>query len=169
MMNQDNSSNDSSSSPREIPPMNPFEQRVRQNMERPDVHKEVTIPKKREVIETKEIKRPIREEVNPFSNKDNPFKPKVTEIEDNDEKELEFDVDELVKKIDAKIAELEREEALERQKAKTRGPSSDKTTVVPKSSEQKPVIEEETKKPVDINLNELEEDDDDFFDDFFDN
>ena len=170
MMNQDsNSSNDSSEGPTKVPPMNPFEQRMKQSMERKDVPKEVTIPKEREIPETKEIKPPVREEVNPFSNGNIPFKPKVADPDDNDEKELEFDVDELVKKIDAKIAELEREEALERQKSKTRGPSSDKPTVVPKYTEEKPVINEETKKPVDINLNELEEDDDDFFDDFFDN
>ena len=171
MMNQDAaSSGEGSSAPKGMPPVNPFEQRMKQNLEKPDVSKEVTIPKEREVRETTEFKPPVREETTPFNNA-SPFRQKPTDVvdDDNDEKDLEFDVDELVKKIDAKIAELEREEALERQKAKSRGPSSQTTTVAPKNTLEQTVIEEETKKPVDINLNELEEDDDDFFDDFFDN
>ena len=98
------------------------------------------------------------------------------EEDDNDD----FDVDELVRKIDAKIAELEREEKEEKEreaKARTRsGTSSKKGTVQIEQTAPKietneiktnTNIEKEIKEP-DLTLNE-EEDDDDFFDDFFDN
>jgi hypothetical protein len=98
------------------------------------------------------------------------------EDDDDDEKELEFDVDELVRKIDAKIAELEREEELERQKgSKTKGPSSikEEATVVnnvqPVQATPSVNVNVQVEKPANIELEELDEDDDDFFDDFFDN
>ena len=93
--------------------------------------------------------------------KPNPFPSIDVKEDEDDQDELEFDVDELVKKIDAKIAELEREEALERQKSKSKGASSTKETT--------PVVETPQQKPTNLNLEELDEDDDDFFDDFFDN
>ena len=79
-----------------------------------------------------------------------------------------FDVDELVKKIDAKIAELEEEE--KRNKAKEVSHQEIKPTPTidnVKPLETTPVVENKT------NVNNLElsddESDDDFFDDFFDN
>ena len=79
-----------------------------------------------------------------------------------------FDVDELVKKIDAKIAELEEEE--KRNKAQEVSHQEIKTTPPidnVKPLETTPVVENKT------NVNNLElsddESDDDFFDDFFDN
>ena len=100
------------------------------------------------------------------------------EEDDNDD----FDVDELVRKIDAKIAELEKEEREEKEreaKARTRsGIASKKETV--QIEQTAPKIEtneiktntntniiKEIKEP-DLTLDE-EDDDDDFFDDFFDN
>lgn len=79
-----------------------------------------------------------------------------------------FDVDELVKKIDAKIAELEEEE--KRNKAQEASHQEIKPTPPidnVKPLETTPVVENKT------NVNNLElsddESDDDFFDDFFDN
>lgn len=79
-----------------------------------------------------------------------------------------FDVDELVKKIDAKIAELEEEE--NRNKAQEASHQEIKPTPPidnVKPLETTPVVENKT------NVNNLElsddESDDDFFDDFFDN
>lgn len=91
-------------------------------------------------------------------------------MDDNKPKEPKpsFDVDELVKKIDAKIAELEKEEAMNKQKQQQQQQSS-----IPKPikdiSPVKEVVtpkKEEPKKQVDLKLDD--EDDDDFFDDFFD-
>ena len=67
-----------------------------------------------------------------------------------------FDVDELVRKIDAKIAELEKEEALNKEKEK---------------EEKEEKLEESPIKEVNSNINlnlDENETDDDFFDDFFD-
>ena len=69
-----------------------------------------------------------------------------------------FDIDELVKKIDAKIAELEKEEEMNKKAEEAAKPRP----VTNESS----VKKEEAKKSVDLNLDD--EDDDDFFDDFFD-
>ena len=90
-----------------------------------------------------------------------------------------FDVDELVKKIDAKIAELEKEEAVNKQKEQERldamklkeaKPIDDNskvkevvTTPIPEIEE---VSKEQPKKEVNLSLDD--DDDDDFFDDFFD-
>jgi len=97
--------------------------------------------------------------------------PPIKETEDD---EIEFDVDELVKKIDAKIAELEREEALERQRSKSMGGSTttvetEKRPVITESTPTVAVTKEEPKQTETIVLNDIDEDDDDFFDDFFDN
>ena len=90
-----------------------------------------------------------------------------------------FDVDELVKKIDAKIAELEKEEAMNKQKqqqkldaikSKEEKPVKDvspvKEVVSEPVPEVKPVVKEQPKKEVNLSLDD--DDDDDFFDDFFD-
>ena len=82
-----------------------------------------------------------------------------------------FNVDDLVKRIDAKIAELEEEERLEKEKEE-----ANKTTVPP-VIEEKPVVVEEPKDKEVVNINEIsnddkklyvdDTDDDNFFDDFF--
>ena len=81
--------------------------------------------------------------------KDNPF--------DKPKSNSSFDVDELVKRIDAKIAELEEEERLEKEKEKEKkkleADDSDKDFDVTETYEKS--------KPVSIS-------DDQFFDDFFD-
>lgn len=107
---------------------------------------------------------------------------------------LGFDVDELMKKIDAKIAELEEEEKQNANKDKARPsqPSTSKVEQKPletkvastKSVEAKPVedkvissnsslesvsVTSEKEKPMGNNLVLDDEDDDEFFDDFFDN
>ena len=99
-----------------------------------------------------------------------PFKPPVSSTpvpqpvveEDDDDDDLGFDVDELVKKIDAKIAELEAEEQRNKEEEK-------KTETVSEVNEKPevsttPVVDN---KPVNLKLDDQEEDDD-FFDDFFD-
>ena len=98
---------------------------------------------------------------------------------DGESKKPSFDVDELVKKIDAKIAELEKEEAMNKQKqqqevdatkSKEEKPVKDvslvKEVVSEPIPEVKPVEKEQPKKEVNLSLDD--EDDDDFFDDFFD-
>lgn len=97
---------------------------------------------------------------------------------DGEVKKTSFDVDELVKKIDAKIAELEKEEAMNKQKQqKVDATKSKEETLVKDVSpvkevvsepipEVKPVEKERPKKEVNLSLDD--EDDDDFFDDFFD-
>jgi hypothetical protein len=81
--------------------------------------------------------------------------PKQVEEDDDD---LGFDVDELVRKIDAKIAELEAEEKREAEEEEKKRQSQ--------IQEEPPVNTEPTTAP--IKLDEAD-DDDDFFDDFFDN
>ena len=112
---------------------------------------------------------------NPMPRQDNPINNNampsfLNPNMDNKPKETKpsFDVDELVKKIDAKIAELEKEEAMNKQKQQQQQQSS-----IPKPikdiSPVKEVVtpkKEEPKKQVDLKLDD--EDDDDFFDDFFD-
>ena len=123
---------------------------------------------------------------------------KKDEVDDDDD-DLGFDVDELVKKIDAKIAELEAEEKRnkEKEEAEKKAASIPSVTSTPMSTIErlpeevierefdnkyeekveenyisKPIkpLGEEVKKPSNVNLN-LDDDseDDDFFDDFFDN
>lgn len=79
----------------------------------------------------------------------------------------DFDVDELVRKIDAKIAELEEEEKKNNENNKPESKNSSNT----KNDEQKGSNndKQEQKAPsIDITLDD-DDDDDDFFDDFFDN
>ena len=106
--------------------------------------------------------------------------PSMGNESNNATKKPSFDVDELVKKIDAKIAELEKEEAMNKQKqqqkleamkAKEPKPVKDVSPVkevvnspIPEVSEMPKV--EQPKKEVNLSLDD--DDDDDFFDDFFD-
>ncbi len=94
--------------------------------------------------------------------------------------DLGFDVNELVKKIEAKIEELEAEEKRNKEESKktTKEPNQEesaKTTSpsAPSSEEEKktnsdPMINEKEKEKADLTLSD-DDDDDDFFDDFFDN
>ena len=73
-----------------------------------------------------------------------------------------FDVDELVKKIDAKIAELEKEEAQNQKEQEM------EKTIPPVEEKQSLPVSEPVKNEKDVPLEIPEDDDDDFFDDFFD-
>ena len=81
-----------------------------------------------------------------------------------------FNVDELVKKIDAKIAELEEEERKEREEQEKKKQLEKAESIDDKKNEE--ALHEEgpiaNKVNKDIVIND-EDDDDDFFDDFFDN
>ena len=106
--------------------------------------------------------------------------------DDDDDEDLGFDVDELVKKIDAKIAQLEEEERLEKEKIAKKAEQEKKveqmkldeaatsSVVVKKPTlssdlpKLDPIPEIVEPKKNNIDLNE-DIDDDDFFDDFFDN
>ena len=114
----------------------------------------------------------------------------LEKVEDDDDEELGFDVDELVKKIDAKIAELEAEEKKEKEEKEKKKKEEERrnqqvreqpkpeinsiNSVIEEKKEEpierltteKPV--EEKKEPINLDL-EDDQDDDDFFDDFFDN
>ena len=102
--------------------------------------------------------------------------PQPSEYDDEDE-DLGFDVDELVKKIDAKIAELEEEERRNKEEEERNKP---KEVVAPAPAPQVNSIEsvhEKVDEPTqsipkldgnNLNLDDGD-DDDDFFDDFFDN
>lgn len=84
-----------------------------------------------------------------------------------------INVDDLVKKIDAKIAELEAEERAakkkEEEEKRKMSTSSESTTVNNKKVVDAELLKEEpVKKNVDLTLDD-DDDDDDFFDDFFDN
>ena len=112
---------------------------------------------------------------NPFESI--PKRPAARPPMDKDEEDDEsggFDVDELVRKIDAKIAELEEEEKKEQQNNKEIRKEPEKkepeikeeVNEEPKLVETKPEIKPKT--PT-INLDLEDEEDDEFFDDFFDN
>ena len=94
--------------------------------------------------------------------------PAKVEEDDDDDDDIGFDVDELVKKIDAKIAELEEEERKNKElEEKEKAVEEVKPNKEEKSiKEAKPVVQE--KPAVSLKLDD-ESDDDDFFDDFFDN
>ena len=87
---------------------------------------------------------------------------------------LGFDVDDLVKKIDAKIAELEKEEEVEKKKQEQMQKDNQKSNVSKvDSNETTDLISshdlvQKNEKLNNLNLDD-EEDDDEFFDDFFDN
>ena len=152
-------------------------------------NKEVEIPDflKREKIEEKartgkttsrsmtpdfeSFKREVQEEdlFNPFAATIKSTQKPV--VSDDDDDDIGFDVDELVKKIDAKIAELEEEE---RKSKETKAKEETPKVEAPKEEETNSINEltnKEEDKPVSptINLDEESEEDDNFFDDFFDN
>ncbi len=110
---------------------------------------------------------------NPFAANDNPAIPSFENKnnfngENSKDDELGFDVDELVKKIDARIAELEAEE---KKNAQNNVPNIDNssakeekvTTTTNTNNNNSEVVANN-----DLNLDD-DLDDDDFFDDFFDN
>lgn len=120
----------------------------------------------------------------PFSNplRQNNVKPAENHVADNSsDDDLGFDVDELVKKIDAKIAELEAEEKLAKQEEEKQAEAAITTEKVeePKNGESiNDVFDEDddskeekandTLVTNDLSLDDFD-DDDEFFDDFFDN
>ena len=106
---------------------------------------------------------------NPFAEASKPKEQPKPVVEETEE-DIGFDVDELVKKIDAKIAELEEEERKAKEKEEKEKP---KEEIKPLPVEKKEVnsinnIYEEKEKKDDLQLDD-DIDDDDFFDDFFDN
>ncbi len=104
--------------------------------------------------------KPVQNQMSPFSNNDN-SSIKSSSKDDG----IGFDVDELVKKIDAKIAELEEEEKRnkeEQKKEEEKKVNTDKTVAIPDK------IEEKKSSSNDLVIDD-DPDDDEFFDDFFDN
>lgn len=83
--------------------------------------------------------------------------------ETNQNGDFNFDVDELVKKIDAKIAELEEEEKREKEEAAKKNGISNTNSI------DNTIKSAQTTPQPNNNLVLEDEDDDDFFDDFFDN
>lgn len=83
----------------------------------------------------------------------------------------DFNVDELVKKIDAKIAELEEEERRNKKEQEEKKKSDNLEVIGDKESEiLHSNIEVDKKKPnSNLNLDDDDDDNDEFFDDFFDN
>ena len=126
-----------------------------------------------------------RNEMNPFITSHQempaniiPQKPVVNSKveEDDDDNNVSFDVDELVRKIDAKIAELEEEEKQnklkeKKEKASAVDENNDSVEKADSSSQDRKDVKEA--QVVDTKSNDLEldddDDDDEFFDDFFDN
>jgi len=99
-------------------------------------------------------------------NKPLPTSPKTQ----NDD--LGFDVDELVKKIDAKIAELEEEEKKNKEKldSKSNISKQESTDIKGPANTEKEIVSEIKEDKKEIPKLDLNNDtDDDFFDDFFDN
>ena len=110
--------------------------------------------------------------------------PKHDDISDDLDDDLGFDVDELVKKIDAKIAELEAEEKMKNAQKEEKEEKEESVPVPelrPIDDLEKPtnsinnITEKKAEKPLEdlkpmpsLNLDD-NDDDDDFFDDFFDN
>lgn len=114
----------------------------------------------------------------PIESKDNNIKPPINNENNSD---LDFNVDDLVRKIDAKIAELEIEEKKESEEKKRKAQEeariapTTKTTISPlnmesaKTSDNQPVTSSSISNTnQDSNLDLDDDDDDDFFDDFFD-
>ena len=85
--------------------------------------------------------------------------------DDDDDEDLGFDVDEIVRKIDAKIAELEEEERREKEEEERKRKEAEEKK---KEAQPKPNTSNIPSLGTTIELND-EIDDDDFFDDFFDN
>lgn len=76
-----------------------------------------------------------------------------------------FDVDELVKKIDAKIAQLEEEERQQKAEEEKRKKIESTEVIGDKESE---IVHQDKLLEKNLKLDDDDEDDDDFFDDFFD-
>ena len=154
--------------------------------------REASLPKKEEKLPNieEELSKPL------FLEEDlKPTKQEEPEKEEEDD-DLGFDVDELVKKIDAKIAELEEEEkkkeeaekakVVEVKEEKIEEPKNSINNIINPLPEEKitsqisslenripkldetPIAVPQTPK-IDLDLNKDLEEDDDFFDDFFDN
>ena len=115
-------------------------------------------------------------EDSPFSSRNNKEREKMDYNPLENKKEVNspssLDIDDLVKKIDQKIAELEEEERLEKEKNK----HQEKKEETKVKEEQEEILdanisdykeEEKTKESVSLDLDD--DDDDEFFDDFFDN
>lgn len=97
---------------------------------------------------------------NPYLNE----RPPVPGVTSNLPKEDSYDIDDLIKKIDAKIAELEKEEELEKNKEI----KDDSVELILKENPQEEVIKINTN--IDEVVNKIKEEDssdDQFFDDFF--
>ncbi|MBQ9019066.1 MAG: type IV secretory system conjugative DNA transfer family protein [Bacilli bacterium] len=88
-------------------------------------------------------------------------KPSESKFSEEDD-DLGFDVDELVKKIDAKIAELEAEEKREKEEEERK--KKENGSIEPVHLEQQEQVNNNSAIKLDDEI-----DDDDFFDDFFDN
>ena len=116
---------------------------------------------------TKSVKNDNIEKTNPFGER-KPFS--------ENKSESSINIDDLVKKIDQKIAELEEEERLEKEKnkqqeevQKNKDPDKDaKVEEILDARIEENKEEEPKKEPVVFELDD-EDDDDEFFDDFFDN
>ena len=137
--------------------------------------------------------KPVKVEPRPDKNNAPSIAKTAFDDEDDDDDDLGFDVDELVKKIDAKIAELEEEERrnqqeeekkkeepikkLDEEKVSTEEKKETSTNSIfdlEKEIPKREVKPEKTKpledvKPLPSIRLEDDSDDDDFFDDFFDN
>ena len=79
-----------------------------------------------------------------------------------------FNVDDLVRKIDAKIAALEEEEKINKEKEEKEKKASSVEVIGDKDSELFHKVADSVKPNKELNIEE-EEEDDEFFDDFFDN
>ena len=161
------------------------------NMPSANLNNKQGLPISQEMNFNKEPPLPDFYEYKP-TKKEEPTKPIKEDISEDD---FDFDVDDLVKKIDAKIAKLEAEEKDQEEKdqeepkissAKIEGsqevPTKDNVQVPkpPEKEEPKVTVNQEipnnnvplqTSQPTNLILdnNDDDDDDDDFFDDFFDN
>ena len=89
-----------------------------------------------------------------------------TKVEDSGE--IDFDVDELIKKIDAKLAELDKEEKENNTKEPVMIDTKDTSSIEHTISNINKLDEEIKKDTVPSKIELEDEDDEDFFDDFFD-
>ena len=105
---------------------------------------------------------------NPFSSDPfgQPAGPKQQLVNDDDSSNEEFNVDELVKKIDAKIAELEKEEQRNKELEEKKKAESKTEIIGDKESE---IVHKDKVIVQNLDLEDDDDDDDEFFDDFFDN
>ena len=94
-----------------------------------------------------------------------PINKALEDIPVKKEEKPTFDVDELVRKIDAKIAELEKEEERNKEQlnSKPKKEIQEEIEVLDTPSDHK-----KEEKKVNLSLEEYDDVDDDFFDDFFD-